>query len=119
VRAGKAAGGARYPALDPRRIASQSPAILRLLRRRMGFAGVIVTDTLEAQAVRRTSGVAAGAERSLAAGADLVLMGKPRTWDVVYPRVLRRARRSRAFRRRIRGAATRVVELKLRLGLRP
>ncbi len=43
---------ASYPALDSRRIASQSRAVVTgLLRKRLGFEGVIVTDSMEAQAV--------------------------------------------------------------------
>src|SRR5215211_6920745 len=44
-------GHARYPALDPNRIASQSEAIVGgLLRTELGFRGVVVTDSLEAEA---------------------------------------------------------------------
>ena len=57
-----------YPALDPQRPATLSPAILRdLLRGELGFSGVIVSDDLEMRAVsrpapgrRRRGGVAAG-----------------------------------------------------------
>ena len=53
---------ALYPALDARRIASQSPAVATgLLRRRLGFHGVTVTDSLEAAAVLARSDVAAAA----------------------------------------------------------
>jgi beta-N-acetylhexosaminidase len=109
---------ALYPALDRRRIASQSPAITALLRRRLGFDGVIVTDSLEAGAVLHRSGVAAAAERSLAAGADLILMTGSASWNDVYPRLLGRARRSPSFRGRIQRSAARVLALKRALGLR-
>jgi beta-N-acetylhexosaminidase len=110
---------ALYPALDRRRIASQSPAIATgLLRDRLGFRGVTVTDSVEAQAVLDRSGVATAAERSVAAGADLILMTGSGSWNQVYPRLLRRARRDPAFRARVRQAATRVLELKRSLGLR-
>jgi beta-N-acetylhexosaminidase len=110
---------ALYPALDARRIASQSPAIAtRLLRRRIGFEGVAVTDSLEAQAVLDRSNVAVAAERSVRAGADLVLMTGSASWNDVFPRLLAQARRDRAFRARVRRSAARVLELKQRLGLR-
>jgi beta-N-acetylhexosaminidase len=108
---------ALYPALDPRRIASQSPVVIGLLRRRLGFRGVIVTDSLEAGAVLRHSGVAAAAERSLAAGCDLILMTGSASWNAVFPRLLARARRSPAFRERVRRSAGRVLALKRALGL--
>jgi beta-N-acetylhexosaminidase len=104
---------ALYPALDARRIASQSPAIATgLLRGELGFDGVVVTDSLEAGAVLERSGVATAAERSLRAGADLVLMTGSASWNDVFPRLLRRARESPAFRRRIRESAARVLALK-------
>ena len=50
-------GHARYPALDPLRIASQSPVIIEdLLRNRLGFRGAVVTDSMEAQASLATGG---------------------------------------------------------------
>jgi len=113
------ASHALYPAFDARRIASQSPTILRtLLRDRLGFGGAVVTDSVEAQAVLDRSDVGTAAVRSVVAGADLVLMTGSGSWNLVYPRLLRRARRSPAFRTRVEESARRVIELKRRLGLR-
>jgi beta-N-acetylhexosaminidase len=114
------AAHALYPALDARRIASQSPPILRsLLRRRLGFDGVVITDSIEARAVLRRSSVQAAAVRSIAAGADQVLMSGSASWKLVFPRLMAEARRSPAFRNRVRDSAARVIELKRSLGLRP
>jgi beta-N-acetylhexosaminidase len=107
-----------YPALDSRRIASQSPAIVDgVLRGELGFEGVVVTDSIEAQAVLDRSGPARAAERSIRAGADLILMTGSASWNQVHPWLLRRARASRPFRERIRRSAARVLALKERLGL--
>ena len=104
---------ASYPAVDPRRIASQSRAVVTgLLRKRLGFDGVIVTDSMEAQAVIARSGVADAAERSIRAGADLILMTGSASWNDVFPRLLAEARRDPAFRARIRESAARVLALK-------
>ena len=104
---------ASYPALDSRRIASQSRAVVTgLLRERLGFEGVIVTDSMEAQAVVSRSGVAEAAERSIRAGADLVLMTGSASWNDVFPRLLAEARSDPAFRKRIREGAARVLALK-------
>jgi beta-N-acetylhexosaminidase len=104
---------ASYPALDPVRIASQSRRIATgLLRDRLGFDGVVVTDSLEAQAVLARSGVAVAAERSIRAGADLILMTGSASWNDVFPRLLGEARSDRAFRARIRESAARVLALK-------
>jgi len=112
------AGHALYPALDPERIASQSPAILtRLLRRRLGFDGAVITDSLEADAVLRRSSVQLGALRSMAAGADLLLMTGPGSFPLVSRQILAGARRSPRFRARVEEAAARVLALKRSLGL--
>jgi beta-N-acetylhexosaminidase len=104
---------ASYPALDTRRIASQSrPIVTGLLRERLGFDGVIVTDSLEADAVVARSGVADAAERSIRAGADLILMTGSASWNDVFPHLLAEARRDPAFRERIRASAARVLALK-------
>lgn len=113
-------GHARYPALDARRIASQSPAIATdLLRDELGFEGVAMTDSLEAQASLATTGgdVGAAAARSLAAGADLLLMTGPGSFPLVRDALLVRARRSPAFRARVAESATRIAVL--RRSLRP
>jgi len=113
------AGHALYPAYDAANIASQSPTLLTdVLRDRLSFRGVVITDSIEAQAVLDRSGVATAAVSSLAAGADIVLMTGSGSWNLVYPRLLRAARRSPAFRVRVRQSAQRVLALKRRLGLR-
>ncbi len=112
------AGHALYPAIDPDRIASQSPTVLQdVLRDELGFRGVAITDSIEAQAVLDRSDVATAAVRSIEAGVDVVLMTGSGSWNLVYPRLLRRARRSPAFRARVEQSARRVLALKRRLGL--
>ena len=104
---------ALYPELDANRIASQSREIVSgLLRDRLGYEGVIVTDSMEAQAVLDRSGVARAAERSLRAGADLILTTGSASWNLIHPWLLREARESPAFRKRVRVSAARVLALK-------
>src|SRR6185436_2967318 len=106
-------GHARYPALDPDRIASQSPAIVsRLLRDRMGFRGVVITDSMEAQASLATGTIEGASERAVRAGADLVLLTGQGSYAPVYRHLLSVARRSTAFRERVRESAARVLALK-------
>jgi len=107
-----------YPALDGRRIASQSRVVVEgLLRRQLGYDGVVITDSIEAQAVLDRSDVARAAERSIAAGVDLVLTTGSASFNDIYPRLLARARGDKAFRERVRRSAARVLGLKRRLGL--
>jgi beta-N-acetylhexosaminidase len=112
------ASHAVYPSLDPDAIASQSSYVLqRLLRQRLGFRGVIVTDSIEAKAVTERSGPAVAAVRSVRAGADLVLTTGPGSHLRVLRALLAEARRSPAFRRRVEESAARVLALKRELGL--
>jgi beta-N-acetylhexosaminidase len=109
---------ALYPELDPNRIASQSREIVTgLLRDRLGYDGVIVTDSVEAQAVLDRSGVGRAAERSMRAGADLILTTGSASWNQIHPWMLREARSSPGFRKRVRESAARVLALKEDLAL--
>ena len=113
-------GHARYPALDPDRIASQSaPIIEGLLRRELRFRGVVVTDSMEARASLATGGIAAVSERAVRAGADLLLLTGQGSFAPVSRHLLGLARRSPGFRARVREAAARVLALKARGAGRP
>jgi beta-N-acetylhexosaminidase len=104
---------ARYPALDPDRIASQSrPIVTDLLRGRLGFEGITVTDSLEARAVTVLSGPGEAAIRSMRAGVDLILTTGPGSHIRVLRAMTAEARRSRSFRRRLAEAAARVERLR-------
>ena len=113
------ASHALYPALDPDAIASQSRYVLhRLLRQRLGFRGVVVTDSLEAKAVTERAGPAVAAVRSVRAGADLILTTGAGSHLRVLRALVAEAQRSPAFRKRVEESAARVLALKKDLGLR-
>jgi beta-N-acetylhexosaminidase len=103
---------ALYPELDADEIASQSATIATGLLRDLGFLGVAVTDSMEAQAVLARSGVAEAGERSIRAGADLLLLTGSGSWNEVFPRLLDAARTSPTFKQRVRESAARVLVLK-------
>ncbi|MEU3302786.1 glycoside hydrolase family 3 protein [Streptomyces sp. NPDC006678] len=64
------------PALDPDRPATLSPQILTgLLRRELGYDGLIVTDGMEMQAISSTYGIERGSVLAIAAGADAICVG--------------------------------------------
>jgi beta-N-acetylhexosaminidase len=106
-------GHARYPALDPDRIASQSqPIIQQLLRERMRFRGVVVTDSMEARASLATGAITTVSERAIRAGSDLLLLTGRGSYSPVYQHLLALARQSPAFRARVRESAARVLALK-------
>jgi beta-N-acetylhexosaminidase len=63
-----------YPALDPRLPAGLSPAVIEdELRGRLGFAGVTITDGIEAGALVRFGSVGNRAVLAASAGSDLIL----------------------------------------------
>ncbi|KPI19129.1 glycoside hydrolase family 3 domain protein [Actinobacteria bacterium OV450] len=64
------------PALDPTRPATLSPQILTgLLRKELGYEGLIVTDGMEMNAIAGTYGIERGSVLALAAGADAICVG--------------------------------------------
>ncbi|HET6257582.1 MAG TPA: glycoside hydrolase family 3 N-terminal domain-containing protein [Pseudonocardia sp.] len=65
-----------FPALDDRP-ATMSQALLGLLRRELGFDGVVISDALDMHAISRGIGRGPGAVAALAAGVDLVCTGNP------------------------------------------
>jgi beta-N-acetylhexosaminidase len=63
-----------YPALDPINPATMSHAILTgLLREKMGYQGVIITDGMDMHAIAHRYGAGQAAVKALAAGADMVM----------------------------------------------
>jgi beta-N-acetylhexosaminidase len=100
-------------AVDPRTPATLSPAVVGgLLRGRLGFGGLVVSDALEMGAIAGTVTVPVAAERAVAAGVDqLVLSGHG-----AVPAVLRQLERAvadgRLSRARVREAFLRVQRFK-------
>lgn len=67
-----------YPSLDPQPATLSKAILTDLLRQRMGFQGVIYTDSLLMKAIADNYGMGEAAVMSLAAGADMVLGLGPR-----------------------------------------
>lgn len=107
-----------YAGYDPVTPASLSPEILDgLLRERLGFEGVAITDDLAEGAIRAVSDVPDAAVAAVAAGADMVQISRPK--DVVgIRRALTEAVAAEELPiTRLDEAAGRVLELKRSLGL--
>jgi beta-N-acetylhexosaminidase len=104
------ASHALYPALDGERIASQSPAVIDgLLREELGFDGVVMTDSLEAEAVQAVADVEEAAVASVEAGVDVILTTGRGSYIRVFRALRARARSDADFRERVRESATRVL----------
>src|SRR5436190_16369454 len=89
------ASHALYTGLDAKNIASQSkPILTTLLRGKLGFKGVVITDSMAAAAGLKRSSIELAALRSVAAGADLLLLTGPGSFPLVYKQLLTGAKRS-------------------------
>jgi beta-N-acetylhexosaminidase len=71
------------PALDPELPATLSAPVLGLLRDRLGFRGVVVSDALDMAGASAARGIPAAAVLSVAAGADLLCIGPDKDADLV------------------------------------
>lgn len=78
-------GPAIIEVLDPVNAASTSPAVMRLLRRELGFSGLIISDDLDAKATLKDNTIGQTAVAALDAGAELLLLAAgPHLSEVVY-----------------------------------
>jgi beta-N-acetylhexosaminidase len=102
---------ASYPALDPSGVpAVFSHAIVTdLLRDRLGFDGVVITDALDAKSV---AAVSHGPARALAAGVDLMLYSRAAASEDGYASLVRDAAASATVRAELAAAVQRVDALK-------
>ena len=102
---------AAYPALGAREPAVLSRTVVEdELRRRVGFRGVVISDSLEARAVRHVPGVAAKAAR---AGVDLLVYPTTEAASrAAYRALLAAARAHPSWRTRLKESARRIRALK-------
>lgn len=120
MRAGAGAvmmSSARYAKLDPGdRATFSSKIITGLLRGKLGWHGVIITDDMNAVAVQ---GVSTGqrAVRFVAAGGDIVLTGKAADAPTMAGAISARAKSDKKFAGKVEASTKRVLALKQRLGL--
>ncbi|WP_423182597.1 glycoside hydrolase family 3 protein [Arthrobacter sp. NyZ413] len=117
-----AAGGATVmtshilvEALDPDHPATFSSRILQdLLRGRMGFEGVIITDALDMAGASAQTGVPEAAVRALVAGADLLCLGSdttPALFEQTLAAITRAVQAGRLPLERLADAAARTAAL--------
>jgi len=107
---------ARYPALDPDWPASLSSAIADgLLRRRLGYTGVTMTDDLDMGAIGRHIDLSEAVSRIVAAGIDLLLIchRSPKI-EAALGQMLGAIQGTRKLRRVFEESVGRVLALKTR-----
>ena len=65
-----------FPALDPDLPATMSKKVIGYLREKMGFQGVLVSDSMDMGAISNKYGAVEASVLAVAAGIDVLLMGK-------------------------------------------
>ena len=87
-----------------------------ILRERLGFEGLIITDDIAMDGAARYAGsLSRAAELAIRAGSDIILCSKAVEFaDTLWTRNLKNMTSSAAFREAVAKAATRVIEAKLR-----
>ena len=103
-------------AFDPELPASLSPEVHRYLREDMGFDGVIVTDDLVMQAITARYGAGEAAVLAVLAGNDLLCSTD---YPTQYQAVLDAVYARRIDFDTLNAAVTRVLRMKINLGLLP
>ncbi|MDN3355565.1 glycoside hydrolase family 3 N-terminal domain-containing protein [Actinomadura sp. DC4] len=105
------------PGLDKSRLpATMSKTVLTgLLRDKLGFKGVTITDSLQMTGATIKFGPEEAAVRAVVAGADMLLM--PRDLGRAYNAVLAAVKSGRISRGRLDDAVTRIIRMKKERGM--
>jgi beta-N-acetylhexosaminidase len=108
------------PALDPTGVPStlSGPVITGLLRKELGYEGIVVTDCLEMDAIDKNYGPEQGAIKALQAGADMVLISHTfeKQWAALKA-VIAAVEKGELAEARIDEALDRIMSLKVKLEL--
>ena len=108
-----------YPAIDPHNPASLSRVAISMLRRDLGFDGVVVTDDLAMAGAKGGGTQAEAAVQAVAAGADLlVVSSSPQEQADAYDAVVDAVESGEIPRSRIEKSVERLLAVKERYGLR-
>jgi beta-N-acetylhexosaminidase len=110
---------ATYTKIDPSRLAVFSPKVMSLLRSRLGFGGVIISDDLGDAAAVADMPAGKRAIGFIAAGGDMITTQSLAPAEVMAQAVLAQASASASFRARVGAAALRVLAAKQAYGLLP
>lgn len=110
-------GHVLYPALDPKDVASFSKPILQdLLRKKLRFKGLIVTDSLDMKGATTFCTIAGCAARSIAAGADMVLLGRYIKPSLLFEQIEAEVEKKK-LQPQVAVAAKHILDVKKQLGL--
>jgi beta-N-acetylhexosaminidase len=108
-------GHLKYLAFDPERPASQSPAIVTdLLRKELGYDGIIITDDLNMGAVAKYSSPRERGIQSVKAGVAMIMMCHEYSYATdAYLGILEAVENGEISQQRIDESVKRIVKAKL------
>jgi beta-N-acetylhexosaminidase len=109
---------ASYPRLDSKNVAAFSSAVITgLLRGKLGFDGLVLSDDLGAAVAVAGTPTGQRAVRFVAAGGDVVLSIKPSDAAPMASALMAKALSDATFKKRLTDAATHVLRAKAKAGI--
>ncbi len=107
-----------YPAIDPDKPASLSPKAINMLRKDLGFKGVVVTDDLSMKGANGGEPPAGAAVEAVKAGADLLIISSPpEEQAAAYEAIVKAVESGEIPEKSIRRSVERIVKVKEQYGL--
>lgn len=89
------------------------PILTGLLRKKMGFDGIVMTDGLEMQGIAKRTGVGRAAVAAILAGADMpMIVWSPQQKEEVYRTLLHAVKRGEISRERLNRSVRRILTVK-------
>jgi beta-N-acetylhexosaminidase len=109
-----------FPNIDSSGLpATLSPVMIDVLRKTMGFQGVILTDSLGMAAVtNQTRGISQASLMAIEAGVDMLLLTSPDTAQTVFNRLLAGVQNGNLTEERINESVRRILAVKALGGLK-
>jgi len=105
------------PALDSTLPASLSPGIIRILRNRLGFGGIIISDDMVMRALASRWSMRQSAVMTLRAGSDMMIISSRADYLEARQAVLSALASGELSRRDLDNSVLRIIRLKISLGL--
>lgn len=109
---------ATYTKIDPQHVAAFSPTVIgQLLRKQLGFKGVVISDDLGNAVAVRSFSPAQRAVNFVAAGGNMILTVKPSTVPAMAQAIRTRMQQDAAFRAKVNDSVRRILAAKQAAGL--
>ncbi|MEV5006659.1 MULTISPECIES: glycoside hydrolase family 3 N-terminal domain-containing protein [unclassified Streptomyces] len=109
---------ATYTKIDPKHLAAFSPTVIgELLRGKLGFKGVVISDDIGNAVAVRSFSPAQRAVNFIAAGGNMILTVRPSTVPAMTQAIEARMRQDASFRAKVDDSVRRILAAKQSAGL--